>query len=397
MSESELRVFLSVDIAGSTALKDLKNYTSILEKYTERQNLARQIKSRLGLGSDNDDTLKQIILSCWSEEDIDWASMIERTFTDFHIAFSHIIETDKVTNSYERYPWKALGDELIYSFSVKTRTQLNKLVCAFLNTIRKQDEKLSKKNYSRLKGSAWTAGFPIRNRKVKLPQPRLFYKEMNKEKEYPYPHTDYLGPDLDIGFRLGKCTWPGFLVVSLDLAELLADKDTKNQVLLSLLGWTKLKGVWNDSPYPIIWAKLPPGYKDNPKYKEYNDGAEIESEWIAKLKSKEFKKAHLLSSLLKSIRLKLHPRLGCVTPYIRHEGDTVPRQHIEILSILEQLKNNPTGDSGKQSDGSRISKKIKAALKTTITNTLEELLVTMGEKLKDKLREKARKPRSHRR
>lgn len=67
--------------------------------------------------------------------------------------------------------------------------------------------------------------------------------------------TDFIGPDIDIGFRIGKYSHNGKLTISANLAlTLLRSKPkgikTKN---FKIITYDKLRGVWNDRPYPIIW------------------------------------------------------------------------------------------------------------------------------------------------
>jgi len=41
LTQSQLRLFLSVDISGSTALKNRKNHTGLLEEYENRKTALR--------------------------------------------------------------------------------------------------------------------------------------------------------------------------------------------------------------------------------------------------------------------------------------------------------------------------------------------------------------------
>lgn len=63
--------------------------------------------------------------------------------------------------------------------------------------------------------------------------------------------TEYLGRDMDAGFRLKTYTQDRRLVVSFELAYLLSLIKRENN--LFILDYVRLKGVWNDALYPIIW------------------------------------------------------------------------------------------------------------------------------------------------
>ncbi|HOF35053.1 MAG TPA: hypothetical protein PLV94_13430 [Spirochaetota bacterium] len=62
---------------------------------------------------------------------------------------------------------------------------------------------------------------------------------------------DYIGPDIDIGFRISKYSQPNKLIVSDKIAYIYSNifYDLYNFKIISN---DKLKGVWNDNKYPII-------------------------------------------------------------------------------------------------------------------------------------------------
>jgi len=67
---------------------------------------------------------------------------------------------------------------------------------------------------------------------------------------------DFIGPEIDIGFRISHFAQRGFLLVSAGVAYLLLqqsraiDQITKH---LKIVHFEKLKGVWGGRKYPIIW------------------------------------------------------------------------------------------------------------------------------------------------
>lgn len=361
-TSSELRLFLSVDIAGSTRLKNLKNHQVLLKTYQDRKILADRLDIAQEL--DKEKFLIESVLDEMAEDDFDWASLISHTFAEFDQTFHKLYllyhqeePGAKSLLPHEFYPWKALGDELIYSFKISDRKQLHHYVCAFLAAIRHNDRALKEKNYIRLKGSAWTAGFPVRNREIRLPMPVVNIGGY-PESIYPYPALDYLGPDMDIGFRLGKYTWPGFLIVSMDLAQLLGQYAHHDQVRIKFLGWEKLKGVWLDRPYPIYWAVLPREYKYQNPYTEYEKGDETESallkNWI--YNTEEIQEAKSSLDEIKAIRAQLPKNLGFVSPYIVEENSTndeIPESHKEILKLIDAINAHPAGPAGPQNTDDR--------------------------------------------
>lgn len=61
---------------------------------------------------------------------------------------------------------------------------------------------------------------------------------------------EFLGNDIDTGFRIAKYTRNGQLALSFELAYFLLEN---NNSILDLVTYKKLKGVWNNKYYPIIW------------------------------------------------------------------------------------------------------------------------------------------------
>jgi hypothetical protein len=71
---------------------------------------------------------------------------------------------------------------------------------------------------------------------------------------------DFVGPEIDIGFRISKFAHRGVLLVGCGLAHLLLEQSRTTDDIgkhLKIVSYEPLKGVWNGRAYPIIW------YTDN--------------------------------------------------------------------------------------------------------------------------------------
>jgi hypothetical protein len=368
MDESHIRIFLSVDVAGSTRIKNILNHKRILRNYEDRYSFVQDLTTKGKLKNKSGEDLSsegirslvlKTMISHVSEEDSDWAHLLENTFQDFDALFQSLFAArdskyHELVMNHELSPWKALGDELIYSIKVRNRKEIFDLSTSFLAALRRIDHKLRDKNHIRLKGTAWVAGFPIRNRKVTMPLPALYMKVDGKEIPYPYPQTDFLGPDIDAGFRISKFAWPGFLTISVELAEFLGQYESQDQMRIIFIGWEKLKGVWQDRPYPIFWALLPEKYDHETDYTPYTHSDEKESDLIFNFVRNrgKLKEAKHYLSLIEEIRNDLPADLGVVKPYIFTEllqGESIPEMHNKILSLIRELSENPSGISGSQS------------------------------------------------
>ena len=65
-------------------------------------------------------------------------------------------------------------------------------------------------------------------------------------------YADYLGPDVDLGFRLAHQAGPGQFIVSLNLAEALAALPEHRDIRIHNVDQAVLKGVFHGRPYPLI-------------------------------------------------------------------------------------------------------------------------------------------------
>ena len=95
--------------------------------------------------------------------------------------------------------------------------------------------------------------------------------------------VDFLGPDIDIGFRLASKANKRSVTVSAELAFIISSLGMKNianpiSKSLRIVNYEKLKGVWNDRAYPIIWYH--PDWnniKENFDYDEHVDNESIKN------------------------------------------------------------------------------------------------------------------------
>ncbi|MCT2401526.1 hypothetical protein [Novosphingobium mangrovi (ex Huang et al. 2023)] len=140
--------------------------------------------------------------------------------------------------------WKAMGDEVIFTARPSSPEELVGILRVLLRTMRLYEATHFPKLPLRLKGTAWLADFSENN--IALEIPELSSGDAS-------PHLDFIGPDLDLGFRLSKFARPASLVLSLDLVEMLLEADNRSTVAMYLVGREELKGVMFGRPYPIIW------------------------------------------------------------------------------------------------------------------------------------------------
>lgn len=171
--------------------------------------------------------------------------------------------------------WKYIGDEILFFKELDTRASLFEIIPTasevLANTLKHLDSLFQEdfKGLS-LKGAIWCAPVTVmRGEELKNLQKEKAQNIENIALDLLYDeHTlrDFIGPDIDIGFRISNYVEKEKLVISCDFAYLLLiaepplDYKVKKDELvknLKIVSYEDLKGIWTDRYYPIIW------YHDN--------------------------------------------------------------------------------------------------------------------------------------
>lgn len=202
-----IRLFLSVDMVGST-----------------------QFKARFpGQGSQG------------------WLEVFQAFFCNFPLILAGQVGFEFIDD--ERTPsidiWKAMGDEVIFAAEPQSAEEAASILRALLRAMALYESRYFERIPLRLKGTAWLVAFGEQN--IELDIAELAAGDGAR-------HIDYIGPDVDLGFRLSKYARPSSLVVSLDLLEQLLDARNAGDLAFHLVGRDELKGVMFGRPYPIIWV-----------------------------------------------------------------------------------------------------------------------------------------------
>ena len=166
--------------------------------------------------------------------------------------------------------WRVIGDEMVFVYPISSRDELYLAVDAifrvtqrvslsihtgkFFETLEEQSLQsreiavLKNQDVLSVKAAAWIATI---NQKIGIPYDTIQIVYPSDASNMPI--VEYLGRDMDVGFRLKAYTQRRRLVVSFELAYLLNEWGGEQKNNLNIIGYEKLKGVWNDSLYPIIW------------------------------------------------------------------------------------------------------------------------------------------------
>lgn len=203
-----VRLFMSTDIAGSTLFK----------------------------------------ASCAHKGDARWLDVFQSFFSNYPLmmvgqAGMEFLEEDRLPGI---AVWKFMGDEAIFVSKPETPEEVTLLVRAHFNAMAAYEEQFLADLPLRLKGTAWLASFPTPNIEIEVPE--LAQNEGATQ-------TDFIGPDIDLGFRIAKFAFPSTVSVSLDLLEVVLHAANRRLLDFFAVGREELKGVLFGRPYPAIWAR----------------------------------------------------------------------------------------------------------------------------------------------
>lgn len=232
---SRLKLFLSVDMVGSTALKQ----RAFSQKESSVAHRRRWVNTIKGLYT----RMQTLFASSWNRE---------RTNT----AQKSTIEMGEPPRL-----WKTAGDEVL--FTKKLTHHLQALVClkSFIEAVREYRTELQGESADLdLKIAAWLAGFPVINAEIAFDEQSQEAEEVYSDSE-PARHgiRDYIGPYIDIGFRLASLADARKAIVSVDLLHMLLNtshielQDAFFETYrLFYDGRKPLKGVLGGEPYPVF-------------------------------------------------------------------------------------------------------------------------------------------------
>lgn len=182
--------------------------------------------------------------------------------------------------------WRVLGDEIIFIVPITEREVLGEYVAGIYailleiagmiddGSLFDEIEYLDKSEKSVMKGqhiislqaAAWigvvTDGVKIRDKSYQGEVDNVLdiFEEKGQGKFY-----EFIGNDIDAGFRIQKFTRSKRLILSFELAYLIAENE-KLKENLYIITYKRLKGIWQERLYPIIWYySLPAGTKESRK------------------------------------------------------------------------------------------------------------------------------------
>uniref|UniRef100_UPI004047CF6F hypothetical protein n=2 Tax=Yoonia sp. TaxID=2212373 RepID=UPI004047CF6F len=229
--EFRVRVFLSVDLVGSTVYKSVQDDNSWIQTFRKF-----------------------------------YAEFLSK-FKKNYVAYCE--QHAECASYQEEYPslWKTIGDEAIFVNKVDSLYQLFAYVHAFDVTLHEYQTVLHTNPPTRnldVKGNGWIASFPFPNQTISKPNfesdsvdSALPDEDDEREADKKPSDYDFLGSGIDAGFRIARNSTSSFMSLSPVLAVLLVNANINNMLKafefdFCFLGTNELKGVLKAAKYPIV-------------------------------------------------------------------------------------------------------------------------------------------------
>jgi hypothetical protein len=172
-----------------------------------------------------------------------WLGLID----NFYSAITKQV-TDSIPTSQE---WKKAGDEVLFYFQIEAAEQIPQRIQAIADILKSVRRSLKNrpegKSIVDLKATLWCAHV---GRKESGSQNIILPEERGG--------CDFIGPDIDFGFRISGKSAPGMLCIDPKIVWILksnTQSDERDEVLshIRFVGLEQLKGVWNGRYVPILW------------------------------------------------------------------------------------------------------------------------------------------------
>jgi hypothetical protein len=206
--------------------------------------------------------------------------------------------------------WKRLGDEILFYIAHPNHESLLKIPSSIYSALGFIIDGLMDFNKASVvqlsvKATLWSA---VVYNIEKIPNKKIFklFNIVTVEETPNKKILDFLGPDIDTGFRIAKHASPGKLIIDAYLAWYITKYDNNQDIHMSdnmrIVSLEDLKGVWNGRRYPIVWYCE--NWDDINTIFQYDE--EYNSEIVKRIKEKRIgylPETKDLSKILKEVNL----------------------------------------------------------------------------------------------
>lgn len=179
-----------------------------------------------------------------------WLGAFETLFRELPLIFmgqlaQQFLDEDDLPHS---GVWKVMGDEVVFAAMPQSLAHAQLITAAFVGAVASYDKRIASRWPLRIRGCCWGAEIGERNQAIEIPE------MLGGSEESPY--LDFLGPDIDIGFRLSAHSRPGEVILSPNLVEAFAATPDQRDLRFHYVGATPLKGVCAGQPFPLVLVSL---------------------------------------------------------------------------------------------------------------------------------------------
>lgn len=179
-----------------------------------------------------------------------WITAFEAFFVEAPIVFlgQLALASEESDDLVDTWVWKVMGDKLVFAAYPSGVEEALLVILAFYRTVMQLDARFLARWALRVRGCCWGASLGTYNRRVLIPdmQPRVSGQTFD----------DFLGQDVDIGFRLAKCVGAGQVIASANLVESLIKLSHYQGLRFHLIGRQVLPGIYGGRPYPLILISI---------------------------------------------------------------------------------------------------------------------------------------------
>lgn len=166
--------------------------------------------------------------------------------------------------------WKYAGDEVLFYSRVRSVVHLQAAVSASHYAVRALSDTVqtwtrNARTRMYVKGTCWAAhaSYTHPSSIDELPTPdardpsqRNLVFEPTPEGTRATPALDFLGPEIDAGFRISAGSMRSELIVAAEVAQVIWAKGAGEIAdRFRVVEFRSLKGVWNGRHYPLIWYR----------------------------------------------------------------------------------------------------------------------------------------------
>ncbi|MEJ9130679.1 NUDIX hydrolase [Bacillus thuringiensis] len=199
----------------------------------------------------------------------------------FH-RFYELVENHVLKNFLNSKVWRYAGDEILFYKQIKNPSELYDAPQFALKIINLVNDALSK-NYAEtnnilyVKSTLWIAEATfVKSQDIEsvfkvsqFPKSTSGKENLNNRNNLIINfeingkrNIDFLGSDIDLGFRIAKFAQRNKVVISAELAYILYKEREAIEEMpngydvtncLRIVSYEKLKGIWNNRHYPIVW------------------------------------------------------------------------------------------------------------------------------------------------